>query len=172
MPAHAGLWTEDDLLDLPRDGQRYELVEGTLVVNPPPSGRHQLSSWQLASQLKANCPPHLVVVEGLGVRLPEGTLLIPDLLVCDRTSVMEASPGIVDAPAVHLVAEIVSPSSRTADRLTKPALYASGGIGVYLRVELDEGPAIFAGARSARAAEVLQLDEPYPITLRPGELLD
>jgi hypothetical protein len=43
--AHIGPWYEKDLLGLPDNGQRYELVEGALLVTPPPGGRHQLASW-------------------------------------------------------------------------------------------------------------------------------
>src|SRR5207237_9194726 len=39
IPVHTGPWTEADLLVLPDDGQRHELVEGSLVVSPPPAGR-------------------------------------------------------------------------------------------------------------------------------------
>ncbi len=34
-------WTVDDLAGLPEDGLRYELVDGTLLVSPAPSKRHQ-----------------------------------------------------------------------------------------------------------------------------------
>jgi Uma2 family endonuclease len=53
------------------------------------------------------------------------------------------------------VVEIVSPSSVTMDRVTKPAVYAEAGIPVYLRVELEGrgGPEVVvceAGARAVR----------------------
>ena len=33
-------WTRDDLAQLPADGQRYELVDGILIVSPAPGARH------------------------------------------------------------------------------------------------------------------------------------
>lgn len=47
------------------------------------------------------------------------------------------APQIAYHPAreFELVVEIVSPDSRTADRVVKPAKYASGGIPEYWRVE-------------------------------------
>ncbi|MGH9064573.1 MAG: Uma2 family endonuclease, partial [Acidimicrobiales bacterium] len=87
--------------------------------------------------------------------------------------------GVLDPGVVALVVEIVSPGSRTTDRLTKPAIYARAGIEFYWRVELDEGPTIVAhrlhrGAyveqASASAVERLVLDEPFPIALEPGDL--
>jgi hypothetical protein len=36
MLRHAGPWTEADYLQLPDDGLRIELIDGALLVNPPP----------------------------------------------------------------------------------------------------------------------------------------
>jgi Uma2 family endonuclease len=58
--------------------------------------------------------------------------------------VLADQSGILDASAVLLVAEIVSPRSRAIDRLTKPPLYAQAGIPSLWRVELEEGPSVFA----------------------------
>ena len=35
-------WTVDDLVELPDDGARYELVDGALLVSPAPAPRHAL----------------------------------------------------------------------------------------------------------------------------------
>ena len=37
-----GLWTLADLDGLPDDGRRYEIIDGSLLVSPPPSNDHQL----------------------------------------------------------------------------------------------------------------------------------
>lgn len=36
-------WTVEDLVALPDDGRRYEIVDGSLVVNPAPGIRHESS---------------------------------------------------------------------------------------------------------------------------------
>ena len=36
-----GSWTYDDYAVLPDDGQRYEIVNGVLVMAPAPSPEHQ-----------------------------------------------------------------------------------------------------------------------------------
>jgi Uma2 family endonuclease len=41
MPREASEWTVDDLDLLPDDGLRYELLDGTLLVSPVPTRRHQ-----------------------------------------------------------------------------------------------------------------------------------
>lgn len=57
---HPGPWTFDELATLPADGQRYEVVDGNLVVTPPPSQRHQLAGAALFTVLSAACPPRAV----------------------------------------------------------------------------------------------------------------
>lgn len=37
-------FTREDLESMPDDGHRYELIDGTLVVTPAPSYRHQYPS--------------------------------------------------------------------------------------------------------------------------------
>jgi Uma2 family endonuclease len=78
-----------------------------------------------------------LVVEAVGVRLPDNTVFIPDVLVVARDAGLANRSGILDADDVALVVEIVSPGSRTTDRLTKPVLYALAGIASFWRVELD-----------------------------------
>lgn len=177
--AHIGPWREEDLVGLPGDSRRYELLEGTLLVSPPPSGRHQLVSWEVTRELKEGAPSGLVVVEAMGIRLPDGTLFIPDVLVAERDPVVANRSGILDPGVVSLVVQIVSPASRTQDCLTKPALYARAGIPSLLRVELEAEPTVFAyrldagvyvELSSTMAGEHLLLDDPFPISFDPGNL--
>jgi Uma2 family endonuclease len=43
MPDLAKRWTRDEVLALPDDGNRYELVDGELLVSPSPRPIHQLA---------------------------------------------------------------------------------------------------------------------------------
>lgn len=177
LDPHAGPWTEADLLSLPEGGPRIELLEGTLLVNPPSSTPHQLVSLNLALALREAVGPGLVVVEAVGVRGPADTVLIPDVLVVSREAALANRSGIHDAEDVLLVVEIVSPSSRTADRLAKPSVYARAGIPSYWRVEPEEGPSIVAyrldgeayvETGSARPGDPLTLEVPFPLWLDPS----
>ncbi|HLH71618.1 MAG TPA: Uma2 family endonuclease [Candidatus Dormibacteraeota bacterium] len=177
--AHVGPWTERDLVALPDDGQRHELVEGRLLVSPPPSGPHQVLALRLARLLDDAAPPELQTVEGLGVRVPGGSVLVPDVLVAEREAVLQDRSGILDPGAVRLVAEVVSPGSATMDRLAKPALYARAGIPHLWRVELGEGSIVVLRLGEggeyvvwgvARRGGPLQLDAPFPLRLDPTAL--
>ena len=41
MPALVRRWTRDEVLALPEDGMRYELIDGQLLVTPSPRKVHQ-----------------------------------------------------------------------------------------------------------------------------------
>jgi Uma2 family endonuclease len=176
---HFGPWREEDLVGLPDEARGYELLEGTLLVNPPPGGPHQTASRRLANLLEAMAPPGLFAVEGMGVRLPDNTMLIPDVLVAVREMVLSNTSGILDPTDVALVVEIVSPGSKITDRVTKPAVYAGAGVASFWRVELKEGPAIFAyrleqgryvEVGAARPGERLVVHEPFAVSIDPADL--
>src|SRR5664280_927897 len=67
-----GAWTVEDLAALPDDGLRYELIDGALLVTPPPGPRHQIAAYQLAKVLEAALPPHLRLLPGPGCRPDHG----------------------------------------------------------------------------------------------------
>lgn len=181
-PVHVGPWTECDLLAFPEDGQRHELVEGSLLTSPPPAGRHQIFSFRLARLLDDSAPADLQPVEGLGVRVPGGSILVPDILVADRQAVLDARSGILDAETVRLVVEIVSPGSATMDRLTKPAIYARARIPDFWRGELDRRASIatfhleasrgvYVAGGTAREGRSLEVQSPFALPLNVSELL-
>jgi Uma2 family endonuclease len=179
VPVHIGPWTEKDLLALPSDGQRHELVEGSLIVSPPPAGRHQGAASRLLRRLADQAPPSFEVVEALGIHMPGGSVLVPDLLVVEAEPLWTNQSGILDASAVQLVVEIVSPGSITMDRLAKPNLYAKAGIPAFWLVEIEMGPSIstyllgkgsYALEGSARSGELLAVTRPFSMTLDPADL--
>lgn len=134
----AGPWRFDDLADLPDDGLRYEVVDGLLVVSPPPSQRHQLIGAELMRQLLPQCPPQWRVVYQFAV--PMGTDgRVPDVVVVAADApVGRGRPPYPAGPEhVGLVVEIVSPSSRKTDRFAKPGEYAEAGIPLFWRLETD-----------------------------------
>lgn len=173
-------WTVADVDALPdRDGVRYELVDGVPKALPPPRIRHQNAVRRLANALEATAPPGLMIVEGVGVVLAPDQRPIPDLVV-----VQGADPDSelynVPAEQVVLAAEVVSPSTRSSDRFTKPALYSEAKIPCYLRVELDllhvvgyhlGGDGLYREAARAKPGTVLRLDAPFPLTVDPAALV-
>jgi Uma2 family endonuclease len=64
MLRHAGPWTEADYLRLPDDDLRIELVDGTLLVNPPANTAHQRLSSRLWRALAGAAPPGFEALKG------------------------------------------------------------------------------------------------------------
>jgi Uma2 family endonuclease len=168
--AHPAPYTVDDLYALPDDGMRHELLDGTLLVSPPPAVAHQLAAGRLVDVLSRAAPADIEVLEATGVELPAG-LLVPDVVVAAAPAVHRAGRTLAAAD-VRAVVEIVSPSSRRADRTWKPEAYAEGGIATYWRVELDApgGAEGYARVAHARAGAVTLLPEPFPVALDPAWL--
>ena len=52
------LWTVDEVQALPDDGNRYEVVDGELLVTPAPSWRHATASKLLLVRLHAYATGH------------------------------------------------------------------------------------------------------------------
>lgn len=124
-------WTVDDL---PEDLRRCELVDGALLVNPPPRPRHTAVAARLHELLAAAVGTGWAVLEAPGVHFDRRNYREPDVAVVRRTAL---DHDALVPPDVLLAVEVMSPSSVANDRVAKPALYASAGIAHYWRVELE-----------------------------------
>ncbi|GAA4921285.1 putative restriction endonuclease [Actinomycetospora succinea] len=167
--AHDGPWTEADVLALPVD-RHVELLDGSLLVSPTSSNRHQWLSSRLWVALNEAAPPDMRALEAVNIRVGTDRLLIPDLAVIRQP---DMSALVTDALAVRLVLEIVSPSNAFMDRAVKPQLYAQAGIPVHVRVELGTDEPVGhvlaldeTGAyRETTSGTTITLDRPYPVTI-------
>lgn len=66
MPTATQRWTADGVRSLPRGGRHREVVDGALLVNPPPSWDHQAAVLALARRLRAylDLPAYFAEVPG------------------------------------------------------------------------------------------------------------
>lgn len=108
------LLTANDLLRLPEDGRRYELVEGQLRVMAPPGDEHAEIAGVLAEILGAFVRRH-----GMGRVLVEGGFLLshnpdtvraPDLAFISKERLIRPRPKGYYPGAPDVAIEILSPN--------------------------------------------------------------
>ena len=163
-------WLPDDLLELPDDGNRYEIVDGKLKVSPPPPWRHNTAGFRLGVQLTLAAPEGLAVVVPAGGVVTDRAYLNPDLAVVESSLATDADHK-GDPARVRMVLEVQSKSSAIDDVREKAELYAQAGIPSYWRIvfepelalivlELQEGHYV----ETARGTRVT-VERPFPVTV-------
>lgn len=137
-PRRIADFTLDDWERLePVEGYRVELVDGQYRVNAAPAPWHQKIADRFGRALAPVVEPlGWDVVSAVGVRIRPRVGYIPDLVICEP---VEPGPKSLAASEVILAVEVVSPSSRKADRFDKPVAYARAGIKAYWRAEIVKG---------------------------------
>jgi Uma2 family endonuclease len=140
MSTTARRLTYDDLLAMPEDGRRHEIVHGELIELPSPEVVHQrllsalfllVHSWVSRHQLGE------VFFAPLDVRLSPHNIVQPDLIYLSaaRFGRVEQRP-IEGAP--DLIVEILSPSNRDYDERVKADLYAKHHVAEYWTVDANQ----------------------------------
>ncbi|HET7187437.1 MAG TPA: Uma2 family endonuclease [Gemmatimonadaceae bacterium] len=119
-------YTVDDLEHFPDDGNRYELLDGLLLVTPAPRAVHQVIASRL-QMILANALAGRAQVVGPGaICVPPGTQLQPDVLVYpSRFGPMVDWAKITEH---WLAVEVLSRSSRFYDREFKRDAYFALGV--------------------------------------------
>lgn len=170
-------FTVDDLEAMPDDGNRYELLDGMLLVTPAPGFRHQKVVLKLGSLLDAHCPEELQVLPAPFAIRPSVTIeLQPDLLVARDEDLTEANLPVAPVLAI----EVLSPSTRLYDLNFKKAAYERLGVPSYWVIdplmprltafELDDSGEYELVAKVS-GPEVYEAEHPFPVRVVPAELL-
>lgn len=157
MLASPKVWTVEEVLALPEDGRRYELVDGVLLVNgvavpegdlaaldpamtPSPTWTHQCAVVELARLVAAYVDRHrlgLTLIAPADVPLQRGQLVQPDIFVVPLTAVGKRPKEWADAGRLLLAVEVLSPSTARSDKVRKRALYQRAGVPQYWIVDVD-----------------------------------
>jgi Uma2 family endonuclease len=124
MPAQHTEWTVEMVRALPDDGNRYEVIDGELLVSPSPSAVHQRAVRELLVRIH----PYLagtgleVLTAPFAVTWSPRTEVQPDLLVAPSAHIrqLRSEQG---ASNLVLAVEVLSPSTARTDRHAKRRLY-------------------------------------------------
>jgi hypothetical protein len=152
-------WTVDDLATLPKD-LRYELIDGRLLL-PSPTALHQDIGVRVLMALEVACPPDLMVVLDLSLKVDRRNEPRPDVLVIKPDHV-----NVTPLP-VH-------------DMYAKTKIYAAAGVEHYCVIDpLFEDGMVLTHFRRGDSGEyelvtstdgVFVTDVPYPVTVDLPEL--
>ena len=137
MPRSSVRLSYADLLALPADGMRHELIAGEHLTSPAPSLRHQVVLRNLFSALHDFVRPRAlgeVFFAPVDVVLTTQDVVEPDLLYVRRERL-----GILEERCVRgapdLTVEVTSPWTRGTDLGRKRRAYRELGIGEYWIVD-------------------------------------
>ena len=127
-------WTEEEFYtarDAAPPGERWELVDGEVLVTPSPHWAHQRIVVRLTVLLDAYVRTHAlgeVFSSPLDVKLEPGLVLQPDVLVVPASELRRRSDIVRH---LLLAIETVSPSSARHDRVTKRPRYQRNRVPEY-----------------------------------------
>ena len=170
-----GQYTYADYLETP-DDERYELIEGELIMAPSPIPRHQLISVYFVMFLAP-----FVRTNGLGwvfsapidVHLSDTNVFQPDLIfISAAREHIIGETNIQGAP--DLAIEIASTRTQTFDRTVKRELYERFGVLEYWMVDHVEETVEVLRLQNGRFVSVSVYGRTDTLTtpLLPGLVID
>lgn len=140
MPAPQAITTIEELLALPEDGLRHELLGGEHVVTPAPAWVHQRvlgRIWYALRTLTESRDDLDALSSPADIHLGPRTLVQPDLFIVTIDPARRSDMPWRDVPTPVLAVEILSPSTAARDRGKKRRLYLEAGIEEYWIVDID-----------------------------------
>lgn len=175
-------FTVEDVLAMPDDGLRYELFDGMLIVNPPPTVPHQVAVVALLDLLRLDAPPGWRVLPApVGWRPSATRWFEPDVVVVNLPHGPQGLTHLSEPPA--LVVEVLSPRTRAYDLSVKRQAYDEGGVeGYWVLDPSSEPPSVtvlerpgegghLVGVATATAREVARATRPWPVEIIPAQLV-
>lgn len=137
MPAPRTDWTVEMVHELPDDGNRYEVIDGVLLVSPSPSLVHQ----RVVGRLYALLLPYVsavgleVLVAPAAVTWSKRTEVQPDVLALPLLPNGRLAERFEDVGVLGLAVEVLSPSTARTDRFLKRREYQKRNVPEYWIVD-------------------------------------
>lgn len=120
-------------------GMRVEIIGGKLVMSPSPSGKHAGTVIDLRDAIRPGLAATYEAYENVSVPMPDDPddYATPDLTIGPR-AFKEEDGWLLDADAVALAVEVISPSERLRG-INETAWYAAAGIARLLQIDPRTG---------------------------------
>ena len=120
-----GEWTVEEMWQLPETGDRFEVIDGVLHVNPSPNRRHQDAAGTIYHQIRTYLEQHTV---GWAYIAPSDVVFTPKRAVEPDVYVAPLASGrrphrTEDVRHLLLAVEVLSPATAEYDRNEKRRLY-------------------------------------------------
>ena len=155
LPVRPHYVTEAEFLQLPESVDKIELIDGEVFVSPAPTPRHQNVQGRLYARLLdwADArPPAVVLAAPTDVRFQADRILQPDVMVFFEAIDLDQSP-INRVPTVCI--EVLSPTNRSHDLLTKRFVYGAAGVQLYWIVNPSGSAEMWTGPNLTEGAAVI-----------------
>jgi Uma2 family endonuclease len=169
-------------LEIP-DGYRAQLIDGEIIVTPPPGGNHEHCISRIVKQVLAHSavPMDFSGNKGLAVPAVAGrNMLIPDVTFApEELSLFADAPSWMRPSGVAMVVEVTS-NLADIDRTSKRRAYAAARIPLYLLVGRDDktvtlfsGPSrdTYISTATVPFGDPLDLPEPFSFTLETARFI-
>lgn len=129
-------WIAEMVRALPDDGNRYECIDGALLVTPSPGYPHQFvvgAFYRAIFPYVEEMEIGFVVLSPLDVELADGMIVQPDTFAFRDSA--SAAKGRIHGSDLLLVVEVLSKSTVRRDRTIKREFYERIGVHEYWIVD-------------------------------------
>lgn len=163
---------------------RYECVDGRLFVSPAEAFSNTYGESELGALLRpAARAAGFFLANTANVAFTPDTWIQPDLVILHSPPTTPGEDKWVPVRLCTLVAEFVSPSSRSRDRIDKVDICAAGGVPYFLRVEIARQirhvsvellklvDGRYEPLAAALAGQLFEAAEPFAMRFAPEDLL-
>jgi Uma2 family endonuclease len=174
MPDPARRWTREEVLALPDDGNRYELIDGELLVTPAPRFIHQeavLALYRRVYPYVTRFRLGHVMLAPADLHLRRAQVVQPDLFVVSLVNGRKPREWS-ECGVPFLVAEVLSLSTARNDRVTKRKEYLKAGVADYWIVDADARVIDWGRPGDERAATLDAVLEWQPDASVPPLVID
>jgi len=162
------LITADELLLMPKDGFKYELVEGELNKMSPSGYKHGITIARLAGRLQVyieenNLGEVCGAETGFIISSNPDTVIAPDIAFISNQRILQiTNPDTYSPIAPELVVEVLSPSDTPKKVTKKIELWLNFGVNVVILID----------PRKKELKVYRSLSEPTPLTEKDTLTLD